>query len=98
MARTLAELDKYVQTVIPNDLFRLESHTEKLTEYSTRRQKELFLEEERDAKCTLRHLKSNLKILSNIAAGLSVRDFRQADKTIGPMKIRIELVIHKFQV
>ena len=98
MSRTLAELDKYVQTVIPNDLSRLESHTDKLSRYSTRDERGLFIAEEREAKSTLKHLKSNLKILSNITGGLSVRDTREADKTVGPMKLRIEQVIHKFQV
>ena len=96
MSHTLAELDKYVCTVIPNDLSRLENHTEKLTQYTGHR--ELFLEEERDAKCTLRHLKSNLQVLSKVTAGLTPRDSKEADRKIGPMKIRIEQVVHKFQV
>ncbi|KAI6649251.1 syntaxin-17 [Oopsacas minuta] len=97
MSRSLLELDKYVQTVLPNDLSRLEDHTDKLSRYLSQGQRILFQEEERDAKSTLRHLKSNLKILGNITAGLSQRDLREANKTIDPMRIRIEKVVHKFQ-
>ena len=98
MSRSLSELDKYVQTVIPNDIVRLEVHTTELSRYLREGDKDLFREEERDAKSTLKNLKSNLKILSNITGGLSVRDQREANQIIHSLKSRVQDVVHRFQV
>ena len=98
MSRSLSELDKYVQTVIPNDISRLEVHTAKMSRYCSEGENDLFREEERDAKSTLKNLKSNLKIVGNITGGLSVRDQREANQMIHPLKSRVQDAVHSFQV
>ena len=98
MTHTLEELDKYIKTVVPNDLSRLEDHTEKLARYSSEGERGLFAEEETGARSTLRHLKSNLKTLNNAILGLSNRDKREAEKKMAPLRDKIEQVVCKFQV